>query len=359
MLRLAVVQLAPVHGDVQRNIARANQLLENAGVGKNGHTVDAVFFPEMAFTGYVFDTPEDVVPLLEDVTTSSPLALETAPPKPADPEANKPGPTILFLSALARTLDAHVFAGAPIALHSTETRADGILPGDAAYSHDIGSRDEDLYGRGRERRELGANAALVFRAGDGALAACARKTNLFRSDVGWAKPGTSFTTFNLPKLGRTCVAICMDLNPFPAPDDDPEIFELADHCIATRARVLVLINAWLRSSSEADGGDAGTEGEDWDTIRYWAHRLRPLYMGGSAADGEPSEVLVVVCNRVGSEGGLTFAGSSALLRCVRGSGRAQLLDAMDGLEGVAVWDRALRSIRALERNEVARLNDQK
>ncbi|KZV73176.1 carbon-nitrogen hydrolase [Peniophora sp. CONT] len=334
MLRLAVVQLAPVHGDVQGNIARAGRLLEDAGVGKDGQGVDAVFFPEMAFTGYVFDNPEDVVPLLEDV---SGLAVDAEVPTPPNPADTKPGPTIAYLSSLARGLNAHVFAGAPVALHPAESGVNSLTPGDAVYAHNIGSPDEDIYGRGREKRELGANAALVLRAGDGALVACARKANLFRSDAGWAKAGTSFTTLDLPKLGRTCVAICMDLNPFPATNDELEVFELAEHCIATRARVLVLLNAWLRSSSDGDG-EGEEEGEDWGTIRYWAHRLRPLYTGEPAAEGEPSEVLVIVCNRTGSEGGLTFAGSSAVLRCVRGSGRAQLLDAMDGREGAAVWD---------------------
>ena len=82
--------------------------------------------------------------------------------------------------------------------------------------------------------------------------------------------GASFKTFDLPTLGRTCVAICMDLNPFPAADDDPERFELAEHCIATRARVLILLNAWLRSSyNDDDGAEFENESEDIGTVRYW------------------------------------------------------------------------------------------
>ena len=132
----------------------------------------------------------------------------------------------------------------------------------------------------------------------------------------------------------------MDLNPQPPAvwtDLAHGPYELAAHCAARGARVLVLLNAWLDS-----GADAAAR-VDWQTVNYWAMRLRPLWAaseegeGDSDSDDEGSgdevdedevaalgiagearvdgdagrslgdEILVVICNRCGEEHGLSLS----------------------------------------------------
>jgi len=265
----------------------------------------------MAFTGYVFHSAAAILPYLEDPHS---------------------GPTASFCSAIARALHCHVAAGLPVRLDQSESRA--IRAGNSAFSN----YQRDPYGRGNDIDQVGANAAVLCDP-SGAVRVTYRKTNLFRSDVPWAKPGPGFLTLDLPApLGTTALGICMDLNPRIGTLNGAETSDLAEHCLRTRARVLIMLNAWL-SSEDEDGQEDVESTEDWDTIQYWAYRLGPLYSGPKPdGPGEPDETFVIMCNRTGTEEGVTFAGSSALFRCQRGFGRAQLIDAMGRHEeGVRIW----------------------
>jgi protein N-terminal amidase len=103
------------------------------------------------------------------------------------------------------------------------------------------------------------------------------------------------------------LGICMDLNPqAPAWTLEGGPYELADHCLRTDSRVLLLLNAWL--DSRADPADE----QDWQTLNYWAARLRPLWTARGTSEHEQSRAehgegadgtVVVVCNRSGEEDG--------------------------------------------------------
>ncbi|KAH9889791.1 carbon-nitrogen hydrolase [Cubamyces lactineus] len=311
-MRVAVVQFAPKIGHVQDNIRRAQALCDRL----KPNTVDLVCLPEMIFTGYVFPDAASISPHLEEPRT---------------------GPTSRFCSELAARLHCYVVAGYPERLPPSEIERVHL---------------ED----GREVEQVGANAAALY-GPDGTFVGEYRKTNLYDTDMTWAKPGTGFTTFQLPPpLGPLTLAICMDLNTQP-----PAVwsslrtgpYELAAYCAAQRTRVLVLVNAWLDSKE-------GREDEpDWRTVNYWALRLRPLWAKGEADDDEDDDVsgsdedleqsetgrklgeelVVVVCNRTGTENGITFAGSSSLFSLRPNSGRPRLLHAMKRRqEGVEVWE---------------------
>ncbi|KAI0333719.1 carbon-nitrogen hydrolase [Cubamyces sp. BRFM 1775] len=325
-MRVAVVQFAPKIGHVQENIRRAQALCERL----RPNSVDLVCLPEMIFTGYVFPDAASISPYLEEPRT---------------------GPTSRFCSELAARLHCYVVAGYP----------ERLLPDEIERV-----KLED----GREVERVGANAAALY-GPDGAFVGEYRKTNLYETDMTWAKPGTGFTTFPLPPpLGPLTLAICMDLNTQP-PAAWTSLrtgpYELAAYCAAQRTRVLVLVNAWL------DSGDGGREDEpDWRTLDYWALRLRPLWarvvkegeeveedgededgddgMSGGEEDVErpqtveegrepDEELVVVVCNRAGTENGITFAGSSSLFSLRPNSGKPRLLHAMKRQqEGVEVWE---------------------
>lgn len=133
--------------------------------------------------------------------------------------------------------------------------------------------------------------------------------------------GSGFVTFHLPPpLNTVSLGICMDLNVQPPAVWDSLSsgpYEIADYCISQRTNLLVLLNAWL------DSGEEPEEETDWRTLNYWASRLRPLWAKvaeegddaerGSNPLGEGprdsrgrrlgEEVLVVVCNRCGTENG--------------------------------------------------------
>jgi protein N-terminal amidase len=111
-------------------------------------------------SGYVFSGPDHITPYLED--------------------AEKPGPTSVFCAELAQRLECYVFAGYPERLRADEI--DLLLPPDDKPG-DEGKKDEiDL------KREVGANCAGVW-GPDGSRVALYRKTNLFSTDMTWAKAG--------------------------------------------------------------------------------------------------------------------------------------------------------------------------
>ena len=292
-------------------------------------------------TGYVFPDASSISPYLEDPRT---------------------GPTSLFCAELSRRLRCYVAAGYPEALGSDELRSAITV-------------------ENCEGEEVGANSAILY-GPDGTLLGNYRKTNLFETDMTWAKPGgsiiifyddsnshidigTGFATYQLSHPIHTmALGICMDLNAQPPAlwtlEDGP--YEIAQHCIDKKVNVLLLLNAWLDSGREPD------DAKDWSTLNFWAARLRPLWARSeeieegdedeSTADdySDGKETIVIVSNRCGSENGedtiadypcvradgiaigQTFAGTSAIFSLRRGSGRPKLLHSMDrSTQTVEIW----------------------
>ncbi|KAI0917388.1 hypothetical protein AcW1_007414 [Taiwanofungus camphoratus] len=302
-MRIAVVQFAPKIGHVQDNINMVWKLCEKL----KPHSLDIVCLPEMVFTGYAFPNAMSISPYLEEPRV---------------------GPTSKFCSELAARLHCYVAAGYPERLPPREIETTA------------GAQDS-------ETSKIGANSAVVYDP-DGQWVGDYRKTNLFETDMTWAKAGTGFATFTLPHpLNTVSLGICMDLNVQPPAewtlDEGP--YEMADYCIAKKTNTLIMLNAWL------DSGVDGNEDRDWQTLNYWAARLRPLWakatgvsMPNSQKDAE-DETVVVICNRCGEENGKRFAGSSALFSLQRESGRPRLLHAMGRQEeGVEVWEVPSRRI---------------
>ena len=105
----------------------------------------------------------------------------------------------------------------------------------------------------------------------------------------------------------------MDLNTLPGNswtslEDGP--YELASYAVQKDTKVLFLVNNWLLSEQPTAPGDDGKH--DWNTVEYWAARLRPLWAkhgdaGNRKEEGDErvkgEETIVVVCNRSGVENG--------------------------------------------------------
>lgn len=325
-LRIGVVQLNPKIGQVQANIARAHELCSKL----QPKSLDMLCFPEMAFTGYVFENADAISPYLEQPRT---------------------GPTSQFCANLAKKLNCYVLAGYPECLSPGEERTPLVLDDDENSDTDnpldaeMAERAKAKASESGEQLAVGANSCVVY-GPEGEWVGGYRKTNLYTTDKTWAKPGTGFATFELPPpLQTTTVGICMDLNTLPANEwtsleDGP--YELAEYALQKNTKLLVLLNNWLESSQPPGPNDDGKH--DWNTLEYWATRLRPLWAKDAKASGESNsregeETIVVVCNRSGIENSITFAGTSCIFSMTRNSGRPKLLDMMEkDEEGIRVWN---------------------
>jgi len=292
-IRVAVVQFDSKIGQVQQNIETARRICDQL----EPRTIDLVCLSEMVFTGYVFPDSATITPYLED---------------------HERGPTAQFSSDLAKRLQCYVVAGYPEKLEPEER--------------------ETIVREGKAIDLVGANSAVVCDP-QGNFIGHYRKTNLFMTDMTWAKPGTGFATFHLPApLNTVSLGICMDLNCQPPADWTLETgpYEIANYCIDQRSDVLILLNAWLDSGRDPESD------EDWGVLNYWASRLRPLWARKEEDEVDNSqegrETVVVVCNRCGEENETLFAGSSAMFSMKRNAGRPRLLDSVDRhFEGVVVW----------------------
>lgn len=149
-MRLSAIQYRPPHGQP----AQAREELCALTVQALDQGAQLVVLPEMATTGYVFDSADEIRPHSE----------------PAE------GPTLAALGPLASAARATVVVG------FAEQAADGRL----------------------------YNSALVV-GPDGALQAVYRKVLLFDLDYSWAEPGHERLCLPSP-VGRLAPAICMDLN---------------------------------------------------------------------------------------------------------------------------------------------------
>jgi len=286
MIRVGVVQFSPRLGQLQDNVTAVRDFCARFAPG----SLDLLCLPEMVLTGYGFPNAAAIAPHLEHP---------------------KNGPTARLCAELATNLRCYVAAGYP----------------------------ERLYDADQETGAIGANSGLLYDPRGNCITNY-RKSNLYEMDKSWARAGTGFTTFNLPPpIGHLTLGICMDLNPFPPADwrgtEGP--YELASHAWSNGTNVLVLLNSWL------DSGHDPADAHDWHTLNYWAARLRPLWDIDTGNTGARKQTLVVICNRTGTENGKTFAGTSAVLRLVHGSGKPQLLHMMGRREeGVRLWNIATR-----------------
>ncbi|KAJ9114706.1 hypothetical protein QFC22_005582 [Naganishia vaughanmartiniae] len=295
--------------------------------------VDLLVCPEMALTGYMFASGEDVKPFLEHPRI---------------------GPTALFCREMATTYGCWVIAGYPELAESGSNDT-------AAGTHQGTGTKQDGH---VDDAKPGYNSAVLV-SPSGEVVGNYRKSFLYDTDKTWAREGDGFKVFDLPPpLGRTVIGICMDMNPkdFLAPFD---AYELANYVKQVQADTLVVPMNWLdppqespddldptttsttaaqnrAPSPERDDDDVGPE---MSTLNYWAHRLMPLHdpaptyaapsrsssssMGGMPGEEEKKgrEVVFVACNRVGTESGTTFVGSSAVMTISSDPSRIELIEA--------------------------------
>ncbi|KAE8215441.1 hypothetical protein CF327_g1272 [Tilletia walkeri] len=312
MVRVATLQLTPPEvGNTRANIDAIRSLLRSqlASGGRTQHeNIDLLVLPEMITTGYRFSDPGVIQSICEDVS-----------------QLQEDSPSIVLGSEIAREMHAYVVLG--FAERREASPSSTMTEGGSRYttSRPYDARSPPFYesSSSSDKYEYFNSAALFDRTG--ALVHCFRKHFLYDDDKVWAQEGPGFEYVDIPDLGRLCVGICMDLNPyeFKAPF---ESFELASFCRQHNVDILALPTAWLlskdgsESQDEDEGEDqaSGPEDPHMPTVEYWAWRCMPLYSSTSspASSTQPRgrRTIFISANRTGTEQGVTFAGSSSILQ---------------------------------------------
>jgi predicted amidohydrolase len=162
-MRLAAIQYKPPKGRVAQARQELVTLVEAAG--QEGAQI--IVAPEMATTGYVWSSPQEIAP-------------HTEPAR---------GPTLEALAPLAQKFGAWIVCG----FAERFVHPQGHLPPE-------------------RRRNLASlyNSALVINP-EGELATCYRKVLLYTADTTWANAGTR-RPLCPTSLGTLTPAICMDVN---------------------------------------------------------------------------------------------------------------------------------------------------
>ncbi len=148
-IKVAAVQFNAGHGNVEGNRSRMLELLAEAA--EQGARL--IVFPEMASSGYVWDSREEIAPFAEPV----------------------PGPTTDVFHAAAKRYGCYAVVGLP--------ERDAIT---GAYY----------------------NSAVLI--GPEGIVGTYRKTHLFAADPRWAREGTEEIPVFETSIGRIAMLICMD-----------------------------------------------------------------------------------------------------------------------------------------------------
>ncbi|KAF3930064.1 hypothetical protein ABW19_dt0203979 [Dactylella cylindrospora] len=372
--RIACLQLDPKIGKVQENIHKADGILEKTfGIEDVQGKIDILVLPELAFTGYNFDSKSSIRPYLEPTTA---------------------GISTQWAQATSKRLKCYTIVGYPELANGYNPPKKQPRPthydpfSDTPIDVDSDDEVEDNV------QEYSYNSCVVT-SPDGEVVMNYRKTFLFEVDEVWASEGSGFgsLTLNLPPITqynpdatpkpvKVAVGICMDLNPyrFTAPFT---AYEFAHHIISSNAQLVIMPMAWLSSKSDIDPRhlERFPKARDQRTIGYWAIRLEPLFGQNNTPDlaveeemnvevdedgetkivtpdetddedvadeewvrlrqgrgdnlGVPrklDEVIFVACNRAGREKGKLFAGSSTVMTIEKTDGKRNgSLKTMDAL----------------------------
>ncbi|KAF1839089.1 carbon-nitrogen hydrolase [Decorospora gaudefroyi] len=273
-MKIACLQFAPEVGLVQQNIQRAEAILQNTRIPSD---LDWLVLPELAFSGYNFQSLEEIRPFLEP--TASGISTQWA-------------------QQVAKHYHCHVTIGYP------EITVPETNP------HDLQTQYN----------------SIVTISPQGMVLNHYRKSFLYYTDETWASEGPASKSHNLSNpaspdspffagelgtLGKVTLGICMDINPykFTAPWS---AYEFASRAQAAQSPVICVSMAWLCHLTPLELAQDPSQ-PDVATVAYWVERFQPLV----EARGE-KPVYVILANRCGMEKGVCYAGSSTVIKIEKG-----------------------------------------
>ncbi|ORY16110.1 N-terminal asparagine amidohydrolase-like protein [Clohesyomyces aquaticus] len=252
-MKIACLQFAPEMGKVQENMQRAEAIIQQTNIPP---TLMWLVLPELAFSGYNFQSLEEITPFLEPTTS---------------------GPTTQWAIRIASHYKCHVTVGYPeVTSTSPQTQ----------YN------------------------STVTVSPSGAILANYRKAFLYYTDETWSSEGPErkFFSGQLGALGNVTLGICMDINPykFLAPWSD---YEFANAALEAESPLVCVSMAWLCHLTPEELMQDPTQA-DFATVAYWVERFQPFVEKAKA--GQP--VVIVLANRCGMERSVCYAGSTTVLR---------------------------------------------
>lgn len=207
---VGVVQMAPMFGEIERNVARSVELIEAAA--ERG--AQLVVLPELCNTGYVFETRTEAKALAEDIPS---------------------GPSTAAWIEAAAGRNLHIVAGI------TERE------GDTLYNSAVVIGPDGLVGRYR-KMHLWADEALFFAPGN--LGFPVFETAVGRIGVHICYDGWFPESYRLAAL-QGAEIVCVPTNWVPIPGQDP--------ARAAMANTLVMAAAHTNSIFVAAADRVGTE----------------------------------------------------------------------------------------------------
>ena len=338
---------------------RLSLLVSQLIAQKDSKPIHLLVLPELALTGYVFESRDEIEPLLEDARQFEPPAHCT--PKLGSKMSSaslahiratclsSKQPSLHLAAHMAQQLNCHVVIGFPEIGSSpwtgtTSPQESSKRPTDTPYDarptdirnpEPIKQSDSEV-----DVRDRAFNSAALLKP-DGSIQHVFRKHFLFETDEVWAAEGSGFEAVQVPLLGKVCVAICMDLNPFQF-ETPFDRCELASFCVERDVDLLVMPMAWLLPKDERqEPSKVDNPGPSLSTINYWALRCQPFFDRQhpthvstiSSADRSVHDLhhmkatYLIATNRCGTEATSTFAGSSCVLQMKLGE-RPLLLDSL-------------------------------
>lgn len=295
-MKIGCLQFAPLLGQVEKNIERANAILETASAAR----LDWLILPELAFTGEIrndFFLPvlnalvitvsfgqEHQNQALQFMAKSIFLGYNFSSLEAITPflEETTAGTTTRWAQSIARRLGCCVTVGYPEVTSSTPVKR---------YN------------------------STVTVARNGSILINYRKTFLYYTDETWASEGEPrFFVGQLGELGLVAHGICMDINPykFVAPWTE---YEFAMRALGSSTPLVGLSMAGLTRLAPEELVMAPLE-PDMETLTYWLERFHPFI-----ERARPEPVIIVIANRCGREGDVCYAGSSAVVSIQRGEVR--------------------------------------
>ncbi|KAK4514275.1 uncharacterized protein ATC70_001866 [Mucor velutinosus] len=184
----ACCQFDPKWGQVEENMQTASKLLETYKKGD----MDILLLPEMAFTGYVFKSLQEISPFLEDCET---------------------GPSVMWAKKQAMRLECYVIVGYP-----------------------------------QKTDQCNYNSICCVDP-KGRLLHTYQKAFLYETDENWAEEGPGFVSTHIEGLGKVGFGICMDINPYKFKSDFYAC-EFANYHVQEKTDIILCSMAWLKSRDD-------------------------------------------------------------------------------------------------------------
>ena len=257
-------------------------------------------FPEMCFTGYTFDSREEIEPLVEW----------------DEEEEEEEAVTRQFLSSVAKRFNCLASAGYVRGIRDAGEKLcyNAVQIVDEAGPVILRANKHHLYciveTWADEDIESGfTSLELVLKArGIG-------NTNSSRSSR--SSRSSKVEEYRI----KTTVGICMDINPykFEAPWG---AFEFAKTIEKASSSLVLFASAWTNAHPDDDAETKAIVPDRTETWNYWFNRLLPLFVDQEKEGEEgiirPRKRAFVFTNRVGVEREIHFVGSSVVFQIERG-----------------------------------------